>query len=388
MTLSDRAQRQGADEFAFELRYDLWRLPTFEPNFAYPVHRWFHFKEGFSRDLVELLAKRMGLREGDVVLDPFVGSGTTPLTCMELGLGAVGVDASPLMVLISFAKTRMYDPERLRAEAERLSSVRLRTHDLSGLSPLVRRAFRSETLHQLLSLREEVEGIGDRDVRAFFTLALMSAAMRCSYAVKDGSVIRMERRPVPELPKAFRSKVRQMIDDVERIALKSGPAEIYLGDARELAFLGDGSVDAVITSPPYLNKIEYTKVYEIEMELFLGGRKPDLVRSYIGLSPRPGRVPPEVEGLPDSAVAYFVDIEQSLSEVLRVLRRGGRAAFVVSGGVYPGLVVEVDLVLARIARRLGFEVERVIALGKRVATYERVKKIGETRESAVLLRKA
>jgi len=50
-------------------------------------------------------------------------------------------------------------------------------------------------------------------------------------------------------------------------------------------------------------------------------------------------------------------------------------------------VVEVDVVLARIARRLGFEVERILALGKRVATSGRVRRIGESRESAVILRK-
>ncbi|MCS7117645.1 MAG: site-specific DNA-methyltransferase [Thaumarchaeota archaeon] len=375
------------NEFAFELRYDLWRLPTFEPNLAYPVHRWFHFKEGFSRDLVEFVVRRMGLQEGQVVLDPFVGSGTTPLTCMELGLDAAGVDASPLMVLISFAKTRLYDPERLLKIAGRLQSVAFRAQDLSSVSPLVRRAFTPETLQQLLSLRDEVMKIEDHDARAFFTLALMSAVMRCSYAIKDGSVIKIRKRKLPEFRGVFRSKVRQMIEDVKRIELRSGPAEIYAGDAREMNFIGDESIDAVITSPPYLNKIEYTRVYEIEMELFVGGSRPNLMRSYIGLSPRPGRIPPEAEGLPDSAVAYFVDLEQSLSEVLRVLRRGGRAAFVVSGGVYPGIVVEVDSVLARIAKRLGFEVERVIAMGKRVATYERVKRIGESRESVLMLRK-
>ncbi|MCS7095283.1 MAG: DNA methyltransferase [Thaumarchaeota archaeon] len=378
----------GMSEFVFELRYDLWRLPTFEPNLTYPVHRWFHFKEGFSRDLVEFLIKRMGLEEGNVVLDPFVGSGTTPLTCMELGLDAIGVDASPLMALISFAKTRLYDAEKLIAESERLKSVRFRTHDLSNVSAFVRRAFKPATLQQLLSLRDEVRGIEDRDVSAFFTLALMSAAMRCSYVVKEGSIVKVVKRPVPELLRTFWSKVRQMIDDVRKIELRSGPAEIYMGDAREMKFVGDEAVDAVITSPPYLNKIEYTKVYEIEMELFLGRSRPNLMRSYIGLFPKSNRVPQEAQGLPDSAVAYFVDLEQSLLEVLRVLRRGGRAAFVVSGGVYPSIVVDVDLILARIAKRLGFDVERVLAMGKRVATYERVKRIGESRESVVMLRKS
>jgi DNA modification methylase len=379
-------EAQGG-EFVFELRYDLWRLATFLPNENYPVHRWFHFKEGFSRDLVELLARRFGLSEGDVVLDPFVGSGTTPLTCMELGLEGIGIDASPLMVMISLAKTRRYDAVALEASAQRVLERSRPVRDVGSVSPLVRKAFRLDVLRELLGIREEVMSVEDEDARLFLTLALMKAAMSCSYAVKDGSVIRIEKRSVPPLSKVFRSTVRSMIEDVRRIALRSGPAQIYLGDAREMNVIGDGSVDAVITSPPYLNKIEYTRVYEMEMELFAGGARPELLRSYIGLSPRIRRVPPEAEGLPDSAIAYFVDMEQVLAEVMRVLREGGRAAFVVSGGVYPGMVVEVDVILARIARRLGFEVERILALGKRVATSGRVHRIGESRESAVILRK-
>jgi len=379
-------EAQGG-EFAFELRYDLWRLATFLPNENYPVHRWFHFKEGFSRDLVELLSRRFGLRDGDIVLDPFVGSGTTPLTCMELGLEGMGIDASPLMVMISLAKTRRYDAVALEVSAQRVLERSRPVRDVGSVSPLVRKAFRLDVLRELLGIREEVMSVEDEDARLFLTLALMKAAMSCSYAVKDGSVIRFEKRSTPPLSKAFRSTVRSMIEDVRRIALRSGPAQIYLGDAREMNVIGDGSVDAVITSPPYLNKIEYTRVYEIEMELFAGGARPELLRSYIGLSPRIRRVPPEAEGLPDSAIAYFVDMEQVLAEVMRVLREGGRAAFVVSGGVYPGMVVEVDVILARIARRLGFEVERILALGKRVATSGRVHRIGESRESAVILRK-
>ncbi len=375
------------EEFPFELRYDLWRLATFLPNENYPVHRWFHFKEGFSRDLVELLVGRFGLREGDVVLDPFVGSGTTPLTCMELGLEGIGIDASPLMVTISLAKTRKYDTASLELFAQKVMERSRPVVEVGSVSPMVRKAFRPDVLRELLGMREEVMSVEDDDARVFLTLALMRAGMRCSYAVKDGSVVRIAKRPVPPLAKVFRSTVKSMIEDLKRIVLRSGPAQIYLGDAREMNILGDGSVDAVITSPPYLNKIEYTRVYEIEMELFAGGARPELLRSYIGLSPRVRRVPPEAEGLPDSAVAYFVDMEQVLAEVMRVLKEGGRAAFVVSGGVYPGMVVEVDVVLARMARRLGFEVERILALGKRVATSGRVHKIGESRESAVILRK-
>jgi DNA modification methylase len=151
-----------------------------------------------------------------------------------------------------------------------------------------------------------------------------------------------------------------------------------------LDFLEDSSVDAVITSPPYLNKIEYTKVYRIEYELFLRGEEPDLLRSFIGLSNTEESYEPS---MPPVAKAYFKDMRLVLKEVRRVLSEGKKAVFLLAGGVFPTGVVESDLELSKIALEEGFKVERIVALNKRVATRNRVEKIGWARESAVVLRK-
>ncbi|MEM4450083.1 MAG: DNA methyltransferase, partial [Nitrososphaerota archaeon] len=117
--------------FKIEERYDLWKLATFIPNKNIPIHRWFYFKEGFSRDLVELLCKEFKLNNDKLVLDPFVGSGTTTLTCMELGIRSIGVDASPLAVLVASAKTRIYSAKELTDTLQRLISSPMK--DLSGI---------------------------------------------------------------------------------------------------------------------------------------------------------------------------------------------------------------------------------------------------------------
>ena len=57
----------------------------FTVNSAYPVHRWYRFKEGYSRDLVHLLLGSVG-RTAKACLDPFGGSGTTALACQQIGL--------------------------------------------------------------------------------------------------------------------------------------------------------------------------------------------------------------------------------------------------------------------------------------------------------------
>jgi len=374
-----------------EERYDLGRLVTFIPNKSLPRHRWFFFKEGFSRDFVGLMLSRFGAGRGDTVLDPFVGVGTTCLTCRELGLDSVGVDVSPLFTMVARVKVRDYYVDKLRGLRDGLREERFRRPGIEHVKGFLRQLFSRYALEDLIFLRELINAkIQDEEYREFFLLALMKAAEETSYIYRDGAVVKV-RRDIPKPPslrRMFFRIVKKMIKDVEDHPLKPCEAVIIQGDARRLDMIEDESIDYIITSPPYLNKIEYTKVYWPEYELFFPGGKEAPMRSYLGLNPRniPKDPLPDVE-LPPVARAYFHDLNDALAEMYRVLRRGGRAAVVIGGGVFPDKVVEVDIPCAYLAELNGFEVDRIIAVNKRVATTRRVIKIGETRESIVLLSK-
>jgi len=128
-------------------------------------------------------------------------------------------------------------------------------------------------------------------------------------------------------------------------------------------------------------------VYRIEYELFFGDVRVDPIRSFIGLNPKNVSDPfPELD-LPEIAKAYFHDLRLCLEQMFRVLRGGGRVAMVVAGGVFPDRVVDSDILIADLAERIGFEVEKIVAVNKRVATTKRVIKIGEARESIIYLHK-
>ena len=369
--------------FPIEERYDLKLITTFVLNKKYPIYNWFYFKEGFSRDFVEYAVNLLGY-EPKVVLDPFVGVGTTLLYSREKGYYSIGVDASPLMVLISKVKTRDYDAKLLKEEAQKLFKVKFRKPSLSSVSSFVKQFFNKYALEDIVFFNELVNSIEDEKIRNFFKVGLICASSKVSYAYRDGSVLRVVRKNTPPFRKFFKRFVGKMIKDLERVKFLSSEPEVRLGDARHLNFLEDSSVDAVITSPPYLNKIEYTKVYRIEYELFLRGEEPDLLRSFIGLSSTEESYEPS---MPPVAKAYFKDMRFVLKEVRRVLSEGKKAVFLLAGGVFPTGVVESDLELSKIALEEGFKVERIVALNKRVATRNRVEKIGWARESAVVIRK-
>lgn len=372
------------NDYKIEERYDLKLITTFILNKKLPIYNWFFFKEGFSRDFVDFSIKLLGYNP-KTILDPFVGVGTTLVYSREAGYKSIGVDASPLMVLISKVKTRDYNLEKLKEVASKIFSKKFEKPSLSNISSFVKQFFNKYVLEDIIFFREIVNEIEDETVRDFFKVALICSASRVSYAYKDGSVLRVVKKPTPPFRKFFKRFVGKMIKDLERTKFIGPEPIVVLGDARRLDFIEDSSVDAIITSPPYLNKIEYTKVYKIEYELFLKGEEPDLIRSFIGLS--------KLEGdyfdpsLPPVAKAYFKDMQLVIKEAIRVLSEGSKAIFLLAGGVFPTGVVDSDLILAKIAEDEGFKVERIIALNKRVATRNRVEKIGWARESAVVLKK-
>ena len=322
-----------------------------------------------------------------MVLDPFLGVGTTCLTCRELGYESVGIDVSPLFTLVSKVKVRDYNVEELRRYRDSIFASRFQRRELD-VDGFIRRLYPHHALEDILFFRDKIENIEDVDFREFFTLALMNASAKVSYIYRDGAVIKIRRdrpRP-PSLRKTFRQVVNSMIRDVERTTLTPAKARVITGDARRLDFLESEIFDIVITSPPYLNKIEYTSVYRPEYQLFMRGVEVNPVRSYIGL--RPSDVEEVLSGeMPPAAHYYFQDMRRVMDEIHRVLKPGGRVVMVVGGGVFPDRVIEVDNEMAGIASDCGFEVQRIMAVNKRVATTKRVIKIGQSRESILVLRK-
>ena len=166
-----------------------------------------------------------------------------------------------------------------------------------------------------------IDSFDNERIRDFFKLALMSSLSKVSYVIKDGSLLRfVKKEHIPPLRLVFKRRVKKMIHDLKKIKFKECDIRLELADSRRLGFLSDESFDYVITSPPYLNKIEYTKVYSIEYELFFKKRQEE-IRSYIGFRPKNLKNPfPELM-LPDAAIAYFQDMRMVLEELYRVIKR-------------------------------------------------------------------
>ncbi|MEM1557295.1 MAG: DNA methyltransferase [Thermoproteota archaeon] len=369
-----------------EKKPEIGKLVTFIPNKHTPIHNWFYYKEGFSRDFVELIIKNLNLGRESWVLDPFCGVGTTQLTCKEVGINAVGIDVADLPVFVSKVKTADYDVNLLKEISRRIFSERFSKQDLSGLSSFVKKAFPRHVLEDVLFFRSIVEKIEDEVANGFFKLGLISAAIKASYIVKDGGVLKIIRdRNIPPFRKFYKNRIKRMIRDLENFKTLNPTIVTLKADSRNLGFLSDNMFDTVITSPPYLNKIEYTRVYRVENELFFKEAE-TMLRSYIGDWVKDDDSF-EYKELPAIARAYFKDLRKVLLELYRVLKEGGVGVFVIAQGVFPTGVVESEKIFSEMASEIGFETEKVWLVNRRVATRDRVIKIGYADEYVIFIRK-
>ena len=236
-----------------------------------------------------------------VVADVFGGIGTTPLT-LQFAEGVervVGVEYSPFAHFVGNTKLAWTElqPARLRRHALRLARFQPSKTALPELRSFHdERIFPAAVARSLVSVRHAIQtdtrltGI-ERD---FLLLGLASIVEDVSGVVKDGRALRVmnSRRRIPKALQPQRDAVtgtevaavllnqwRAMIEDLDAMVplrdFVTATACHYRGDARDLssiraagvAPLGAASVDCFIYSPPYLNCIDYTEVYKLELWL-------------------------------------------------------------------------------------------------------------------------
>jgi len=370
----------------FSTALELKKLVTFIPNKKEPIHNWYHFKEGFSKKLVDITLEKFELKENSIVLDPFCGSGTTLLACKQRGYKSIGFDVSPFFVFVSKVKTNDYDLDELKETIDKIGEWKYEKPRKTPKEKFITKVFPKYTLEKVIFYRDKILEIENEKVRNFLLLALVDSSIKSSWTCKDGAFVRIDKRGKPPLKKYFKYKIKKMMKDLKKTNIKPINTRIEIGDARNLR-LEDESIDCVITSPPYLNQIKYTKMYAIEtflffdfpktsLESFLGAKVEDRKISDLGLD----------ENLPPVAKSYFIDMDNVLKEMYRVCGDNAKLAIVIGGGCFPDRVVESDKITAELAEKIGFDAEVFIARSS-WCTKKRTIKVGRIRESVIILNK-
>jgi methylase of polypeptide subunit release factors len=211
-------------------------------------------------------------RAGTVVLDPFVGSGTTLIEAALRGATGRGVDANPLAVALTALKATPWSAAAVQLLTRRAAEVtarsldrvkrraRTKTHGSEYDDP---KHYATHVFRELVGLREEIETEAE-PIRSALLLVLSSILVKVSTQRADTTQRAVERTIGKGLPsRMFARKGDELSRQIGAFsaAVPSGTPlpEVRLGDARKLAHVKSGSVDVILTSPPYLGTYDYAE---------------------------------------------------------------------------------------------------------------------------------
>jgi hypothetical protein len=243
---------------------------TFKGNLYQGRHGWLRLTPAYSVHLVQELVA--GLTQRDIVLDPFCGTGTTALACASQGIACDTVDLNPFLVWLASAKCARYTEEDIRC-AESFAR-RIAGQDLKGMKgwiPSIRdihKWWTEPTLDALSVLFAQISAVPESRPRDLLLIAFCRTAIETA-AISFGHQSMSFRRTHPQATLFNQSPFELVLGHFERALADvlnmaadapAGHVRVLLGDSRSLdQFLPTEKYSAVITSPPYPNRMSYIR---------------------------------------------------------------------------------------------------------------------------------
>jgi hypothetical protein len=395
-----RAPSQGVGRF------------TFRGNLRQTRHGWLRLTPAYSLHLVRALVEARPRRELPV-LDPFSGSGTTLLSCAELSVPCDAVELNPFLRWLSRAKVARYDRAAVAAAAGAISDAATRARRAREAAawrpPLhnIERWWDAPTLDALSRAFASLSaaGLGPRaaDLGRLAFCRTLVAVSNASFRHQSMSFADARERTARDARREVGDTLLAAFGEVAQAAAEPLPrwrGRVFLGDSRDVAgVVGEGRYGAVITSPPYANRMSYVR--ELRPYMYWLGHLEDgraagaldweaiggtwgSATSNLARWTAPPGARPAFRGFRRLLAAietkssllsryverYVFDVRAHLQSLRPVVADGGSLHYVVGNSKFFDVLVPVEDILAAEMRAAGFSRPRVERLRKRTSKPE------------------
>lgn len=310
---------------------------------------------------------RAATGEGAVVLDPFCGSGTVLIEAMIAGRRAVGTDLNPLAVRLATLKTARLDAAERDAVAQGARAAGAFADDRRQRRAGATRRYPQEDVasfdpHVFLELDSLRSAVASLDlavrVRSALELVLSAILVKLSRRASDtasGAAPRAPRRLAAGYPS--RLFVKKADELVQRIAALEAllpadvpPARVDLDDAARLRTVPASTIDAVVTSPPYVATYDYVEHHALRLRwLELDARA--FVAGEIGSRRRYGQLDAR-----SARETWARELGAALRAMSRVCRKGAPIALVLADSAVQGEALRADALVDAVAGESGLVV--------------------------------
>jgi tRNA G10 N-methylase Trm11 len=345
-----------------------------------------------------ILNKLKTLKEGQKVLDPMVGSGMVLTTASRLNIQSYGIDIDPLSVMISKVSATKLDENKAKEVLNNLIELSCKTKEVylpwidedTETSDFINYWFDEKQLKQLRLLAFNLVQAPLIDDQAILDVLKLSISRLIITKEPKASLARDTAHSRPhktiitndfDILKALPKSLKSILQALGSSEIKCNTL-VSIGDSRRLTGFSDHYFDMIITSPPYLNAIDYMRGHKLSL-VWLGYKISELrnIRAVsIGSERKVDinkkrnkndllKIVDDLHLNSQMIERYFLDLYDMLAESYRVLKIGGMASYVVGNSNQKKNLICNNQLLQQAAKYVGFnfisEVKREIPNSRR-----------------------
>jgi DNA modification methylase len=369
------------------------------------VHVWTNFYASYSEAFVESAIKALDIKESDVVLDPFVGAGTTLIAAKKMGIDSIGFDIDPFSCVLSRAKLSvnvdnirtqdLLKPTKSKQISKTFSTEAWQIFDEECLQYATAVFSRiKNNLDQSDSFMEQIlfDSTNQFDSEAIALAALCIGASESAKLIQGSNPTWYRKAQIGEKDnlKALLCSTQvasvKMLGDISEIKYTNNTSNIINSDIRDIAkFNSENLADYIITSPPYLTRIDYAMKHFPNLAILSGFLKFDftsLRKMMIGtpkiidkgdINPIWGKTC--VEALAsiknhDSYASesyylwtyyqYFKSLFETLNHFKRLLKKGGKGVIILQDSFYKDVHIPLSDIAVEMLNYIGFDARVVV----------------------------
>ncbi len=374
-----------------------WSFSECKPSdTSYITHGYYTYPAKFIPQLASRLIREHS-QTGDIVIDPFMGSGTTLVESLVNERIGVGVDINEIAYLVAKVKTTPIRPIELaqalvRLESElqiNLNDARIKSLQSAGeqlvLHERVDYWFKPAQKEDLMIILMSILNIEEKNIKDFFLLTFVQILKTCSIWLQKSV------KPTRDLKKkdynvltTFLQQAKKMVkkNDTFYKVLKPNTIQnidkkriVKCNDARDLP-CADGLASLIVTSPPYVTSYEYADLHQLPL-YWLGYLQeedlPQFRQKFIGSAQAQHKDAFLHSVIADAIVnqfgnnkkgrevrRYFLDMYEVFKEMYRVLKKGGRACIVIGNTAFKGVDILNAEVFIEQLKVVGFQLLEVV----------------------------
>jgi len=387
---------------------DFYNLTRSKDNDKIAIVRWYNCKESYSFYLLEKLLNYWNIDNTDNLYDPFLCVGTTLMSAQALNKKGfsfkkcIGTDINPFFTFVSKNKVNWFknDLNNIKHLIEIIPSNVNLNYRIPQLSTINNeKVFKKDILNEILGFINIITSIKQKE-KNLLLLGLSDIIEKMSGIRKDGRALRFKNnKQIPCFKEILYKKWESIIDDLEKANDFYKPIQsyIYTNDARKINhnIYKNNSIDLIMYSPPYLNNIDYSEVYKLELWMlnFIKNKsefynlrkktfrshpsikfndKPTL-QKLINTSTIKSTLQKLVENIPKNKnynwrkrlyQQYYEDIYITLKRQHFILKKNGYIFLIIGNSLHGSgeekIPIATDLIISEISKEIGFNVSGIL----------------------------